>query len=307
MKSPTPQQIADSSPDPSLEQSNPPTAADLSAETVDSVAASGAPPMGGTMDYVAAPEETGDYEPSAADVSARTSAYVSGSKPIPDATVPQSVAGYEVLGVLGRGAMGVVYKARQRGLKRLVALKMILSGEHASAMDLARFRAEADAVAHLQHPGIIQIYEVGEDQGRPFFSLEFVDGEPLSKKIQGTPLPPREAAALLQQMAEAMAYAHEHGVIHRDLKPANVLMTSAGVPKIGDFGLAKKLGEDESGLTRTGSILGTPSYMSPEQAEGRSGEVGPLADIYSLGAILYDLLTGRPPFRGTSVMDTLQQ
>src|SRR5205085_10992180 len=140
---------------------------------------------------------------------------------------------------------------------------MILSGEHASAQDLGRFRAEAEAVARLQHPGIVQIYEVGDDAGRPFFSLEFVDGESLNKKIQGTPLPPKEAATLVQKMADAMAYAHEHGVIHRDLKPANVLMTSTGVPKIGDFGLAKRLDEDESALTRTGSILGTPSYMSP--------------------------------------------
>src|SRR5439155_10353553 len=132
-----------------------------------------------------------------------------------------------------------------------------------------------------QHPGIVQIYEVGDDEGRPFFSLEFVDGESLNKKIQGTPLPPKEAATLVQKMADAMAYAHDHGVVHRDLKPANVLMTSTGLPKIGDFGLAKRLDEDESALTRTGSILGTPSYMSPEQAEGRSREVGPLADVYS--------------------------
>lgn len=220
--------------------------------------------------------------------------------------LPQSVAGYEIIGLLGRGAMGVVYKARQRGLKRLVALKMILSGKHASAEDLARFRAEANAVAQLQHPGIVQIYEVGEDDGRPFFSLEFVDGPSLHQKLQGMPMSPRDAAALLQKMAEAMAYAHHRGVIHRDLKPANVLLTSDGNPKIGDFGLAKVI-EDESGLTWTGAVLGTPSYMSPEQAEGLTQEIGPLSDVYSLGAILYDMLTGRPPFRGTSVMDTLQQ
>ncbi len=222
-------------------------------------------------------------------------------------SLPKSVAGYEIVSILGRGAMGVVYKARQRGLDRLVALKMILSGEHASAADLGRFQAEANAVAQLQHPGIVQIFEVGEDAGRPFFSLEFVDGVSLHKKIQGTPLPPKEAAALLEKMAEAMAYAHQRGVIHRDLKPANVLLTSAGVPKIGDFGLAKRFEEDESGLTKTGTVLGTPSYMSPEQASGLNEEVGTVSDVYSLGAILYDLLTGRPPFRGTSVMDTLQQ
>jgi eukaryotic-like serine/threonine-protein kinase len=222
-------------------------------------------------------------------------------------SLPKSVAGYEIISILGRGAMGVVYKARQRGLDRLVALKMILSGEHASADDLGRFQAEANAVAQLQHPGIVQIFEVGEDAGRPFFSLEFVDGVSLHKKIQGTPLPAKEAAALLEKMAEAIDYAHQRGVIHRDLKPANVLLTSAGAPKIGDFGLAKRLEEDESGLTKTGTVLGTPSYMSPEQASGLNQEVGPLSDVYSLGAILYDLLTGRPPFRGTSVLDTLQQ
>jgi serine/threonine-protein kinase len=221
--------------------------------------------------------------------------------------LPQSVAGYEIISVLGRGAMGVVYKARQRGLDRLVALKMILSGEHASEMDLNRFRAEANAVAQCHHPGIVQIYEVGEDAGRPFFSLEFVDGQSLHSKIQGTPLPPKEAATLLKKMAEAMAYAHERSIIHRDLKPANVLLTEGGEPKIGDFGLAKRIQDDESGMTRTGTVLGTPSYMSPEQAEGRIHDIGPLADVYSLGAVLYDMLTGRPPFRGTSMLDTLEQ
>jgi serine/threonine-protein kinase len=271
---------------------NPDPAGTVDYPAADSGTADGAAP-GGTVDYVPAPPGTVDH--------ARR------VKRSADVPVPQSVAGYEILGVLGRGAMGVVYKARQRGLKRLVALKMILSGEHASALDLRRFSAEANAVARLQHPGIVQIYEVGEDAGRPFFSLELVDGASLHKKIQGTPLPPAEAARLLQHMAVAMAYAHQHGVIHRDLKPANVLLTSDGMPKIGDFGLAKEIEERESGLTRTGTVLGTPSYMSPEQAQGQPDEVGPLADVYSLGAILYDMLTGRPPFRGTSVLDTLEQ
>jgi tetratricopeptide (TPR) repeat protein/tRNA A-37 threonylcarbamoyl transferase component Bud32 len=220
--------------------------------------------------------------------------------------LPETVAGYEILGMLGRGAMGVVYKARQRGLKRLVALKMILSGEHASEHELARFRSEAEAVAHLQHPNIVQIYEVGEEQGRPFFSLEFVDGPSLDKKIKGTPMPPAEAARLVQQLAVAMNYAHEHGIIHRDLKPANVLLAPDGTPKIGDFGLAKRI-EEDSGQTRTGAVLGTPSYMAPEQAEGKTKEVGPLSDQYSLGSILYELLTGRPPFKGSTILDTLQQ
>jgi serine/threonine-protein kinase len=220
--------------------------------------------------------------------------------------VPETVAGYDIIGVLGRGGMGVVYKARQRGLKRLVALKMILSGDHASEQELVRFRAEAEAVAHLQHPNIVQIYEVGEEQGLPYFSLEFVDGSSLNRKIAGTPLPPREAAALLQQLAEAMHYAHEHGIIHRDLKPANVLLTNDGTPKVGDFGLAKRVADD-SGQTKPGTVLGTPSYMAPEQAAGRLAEVGPLSDQYSLGAVLYEMLTGRPPFKGSTTFDTLEQ
>jgi serine/threonine-protein kinase len=285
-----------------------PTKTDSIGETVDhdtDVTVDHSPPPLGTIDHVPPPEGTVDHTPAPVEDQVEQ---VRRKPRIKDIPVPASVAGYEVIAVLGRGAMGVVYKARQRGLKRLVALKMILSGAHASEMDLARFRAEANAVGELKHPGIVQIYEVGEDEGRPFFSLEFVDGPSLHKKIQGTPLPPRDAATLLQKMAEAMAYAHARGIIHRDLKPANVLLTEDGEPKIGDFGLAKQLEDrEDSGLTRSGTVLGTPSYMSPEQAEGRVGEVGPLADVYSLGAILYDMLTGRPPFRGTSVLDTLEQ
>jgi serine/threonine-protein kinase len=214
------------------------------------------------------------------------------------------VAGYEILGVLGRGGMGVVYKARQPVLKRLVALKMILAGDHASESDVARFRVEAEAVAHLQHANIVQIYEVGEDSGRPYFSLEYVEGVSLAKRTNGVPLPPRQAAELLLQLAHGIAYAHDKGIIHRDLKPSNVLLAKDGVAKITDFGLAKKL-EDESGQTHSGTILGTPSYMPPEQAEGKIQEIGPLADVYSLGAVLYELLTGRAPFRGATMLDTL--
>ncbi len=216
------------------------------------------------------------------------------------------IAGYDVVGVLGRGAMGVVYKARQRGLKRLVALKMILAGDHASERDLARFKIEAEAVAQFQHPNIVQIYEIGEHDGKPFFSLEFVEGDSLAKKVSGSPLPAREAAEIIRAMALAMQYAHEKGIIHRDLKPANVLLTKVGQPKITDFGLAKRLDED-SGQTRHGSVLGTPSYMPPEQAEGRLADVGPLSDVYSLGAILYELLTGRAPFRAATLLETLSQ
>jgi eukaryotic-like serine/threonine-protein kinase len=216
------------------------------------------------------------------------------------------VAGYKVLRVLGRGGMGVVYKARQRGLKRIVALKMISAGGHHSPADLARFRSEAMAVADLQHPNIVQIYEVGEDNGQPFFSLEYVAGGSLAKKIGGTPRPPREAAQLMRALADGMEYAHQRGIIHRDLKPANVLLTESGEPKVSDFGLVKRL-EDDAGQTQSGSILGTPSYMAPEQAEGKIKEIGPRTDIYALGGILYELMTGRPPFRAASVLDTLQQ
>ena len=217
------------------------------------------------------------------------------------------VAGYKILGELGRGGMGVVYKARQRGLNRLVALKMVLAGAHASAHQLARFHIEAEAVARLQHPNIVQIYEVGEQDGLPFFSLEFVDGGPLDRKLGGKPLPPREAAQLCASLARAMHFAHEHGILHRDLKPANVLMTADGIPKITDFGLAKRLEEDDSSQTKSGTILGTPSYMSPEQAQGNVHELGPHSDLYSLGAMLYEFITGKPPFQGPTAMDTVMK
>jgi tRNA A-37 threonylcarbamoyl transferase component Bud32 len=222
--------------------------------------------------------------------------------------LPLVIGDHVILGVLGRGGMGVVYKARQEKLKRTVALKMILGGTHAEAADLARFRAEAEAVARLQHSNIVQIYEVGEHQGRPYFSLEFVEGGSLAQQLAGTPLPAREAAQLTETLARAMQAAHERGIVHRDLKPANVLLTGDGTPKITDFGLAKQLDAD-SNQTRSGAIMGTPSYMAPEQAWGRSKvlPIGPAADIYALGAILYELLTGRPPFKGATAMDTVLQ
>jgi WD40 repeat protein len=220
-------------------------------------------------------------------------------------TIP-AVAGYELLGELGRGSMGVVYKARHLSLKRVVALKMILSGAHAGAGELARFRAEAEAVARLQHPHVVQVHEIGEHGGLPYLSLEFVDGGSLKDRLAGTPQAPREAAALVEKLAQAMDTAHRAGIVHRDLKPSNVLLTPDGTPKISDFGLAKKL-DDDSGQTRTGEVLGSPSYMAPEQAAGRTRAVGPLTDVYALGAILYECLTGRPPFRGADVRDTLEQ
>jgi hypothetical protein len=216
------------------------------------------------------------------------------------------VPGYEILGVLGRGGMGVVYKAHHLALKRSVALKMILAGGHASEQDLARFRAEAEAVARVQHPHIVQIHEVGEAGGLPYCVLELVEGGSLAKKLAGQPLPASAAAQIVQLLAEAMHLAHSRNIIHRDLKPANVLLTTEGQPKITDFGLAKKL-DDASGQTAIGAIVGTPSYMAPEQAGGQSKEVGPLADVYALGAILYECLTARPPFKAATTMDTLLQ
>jgi eukaryotic-like serine/threonine-protein kinase len=217
-----------------------------------------------------------------------------------------SVPGYEILGELGRGGMGVVYKARQRGLNRLVALKMVLAGSHAGPEALARFQIEAEAVASLQHPNIVQIYEVGEHLGLPFFSLEYVDGGTLAHLAAGKPLPPAKSAQVVEMLARAMAVAHQRGVVHRDLKPANVLLTADGTPKITDFGLAKRL-EGDSSQTRSGTLMGTPSYMAPEQARGETREIGPAADQYALGAILYELLTGRPPFQGATPLDTLEQ
>ena len=216
-----------------------------------------------------------------------------------------SVPGYELLSELGRGGMGVVYRARQVKADRVVALKMILAGGHAGAAELARFRTEAEAIARLQHPNIVQVYEVGEHEGGPFFSLEFCGGGSLKEKLSGTPLPAREAAQLIETLARAMQVAHDHQIIHRDLKPANVLLTEGGTPKVTDFGLAKKL--DEAGQTHAGAILGTPSYMAPEQAGGQTSDIGPLADVYALGAILYECLTGRPPFRAATALDTLRQ
>jgi WD40 repeat protein len=215
------------------------------------------------------------------------------------------VPGFDVLGLLGEGGMGVVYKARQNGLNRLVALKMIRGGALARPEDVNRFRAEAEAVARLQHPNIVQIFEIGERAGLPYFALEYVDGGCLDRKIAGRPQPPRYAAALVQALARAVHAAHQQGVVHRDLKPANVLLTSRGTPKITDFGLAKL--EEDRGQTRTGAIMGTPSYMAPEQASGNPRAVGPAVDVYALGAILYELLTGRPPFRGANPLETLEQ
>jgi WD40 repeat protein len=217
-----------------------------------------------------------------------------------------SVPGYEVLKVLGRGGMGVVYLARQQSLGRLVALKTIGAGTLARPEEQARFQAEAQAVARLLHPNIVQIYEVNLRPDCPYLALEYVAGGTLAEQLGPTLPAPRRAAALVQALAEAMHHAHQHQILHRDLKPANILLTPAGVPKISDFGLAKHL-ERSEGLTQSGGIVGTPGYLAPEMLTGQRRQVGPAADVYGLGAVLYALLTGRPPFQGETSLETLQQ
>src|SRR4051812_29972547 len=257
------------------------------------------------------PLRTTDHDPNATTPGADatrdgdTAAYVPGpgvERPPESVKVP----GYEIESVLGRGGMGVVYKALHLSLKRTVALKMVLAGGHAGPRELARFRIEAEAVARLQHPNIVQIHEIGETRGHPYCALEFVEGGTLADRINGKPTPAREAAGLVEVLARAMQLAHSRNVVHRDLKPANILLTADGTPKITDFGLARQTDSD-SGETQAGAVMGTPSYMAPEQASGRAHEAGPAADIYALGAILYDCLAGRPPFKGKTVVETLDQ
>jgi serine/threonine protein kinase/Tfp pilus assembly protein PilF len=216
------------------------------------------------------------------------------------------VPGYEILGELGRGGMGVIYLARQQSLNRPVALKMVLAGIHATAKARTRFRTEAVAVARLQHPNIVQIYEIGEFDGSPFLALEYVSGGNLADKVNGQAQPDRYAAELVEILAHAVHYMHHCGILHRDLKPTNVLLTANETPKISDFGLAK-LVDGEMRLTRTDTLVGTPNYMSPERASGITRSIGASADVYSLGTILYELLTGRAPFHGVTVLDTLEQ
>ncbi|MGO9466039.1 MAG: protein kinase domain-containing protein [Isosphaeraceae bacterium] len=215
-------------------------------------------------------------------------------------------AGYEVIGELGRGGMGVVYLARKVALGRLCALKMVLAGAHAGPAALARFRAEAAAIARLQHPDIVQIYHVGEADGLPYLELEYLPGGGLDQALDGSPWPTETAACSVEIMARAIAQAHRQGIVHRDLKPANILLDATGRPKVADFGLAKILDSDD-GLTKTRAVLGSPSYMAPEQAEGDARSVAATTDVYALGAILYELLTGRPPVRAATALLTLAQ
>jgi eukaryotic-like serine/threonine-protein kinase len=217
-----------------------------------------------------------------------------------------AVAGFEILEELGRGGMGVVYKARQINLGRLVALKMVLAGAHAGPGALERLHKEAQAVASLKHPDIVQIHDVGQVGGLPYLSLEFIDGGSLAQQMDGRPQDITHVARTIHTLARAIHAAHLEGIVHRDLKPANILLTADGRPKITDFGLARRLGDD-SDLTRTGAIVGTPDYMAPEQACGQVHDAGPAIDQHALGAILYELLTGRPPFRGATPADTIEQ
>src|SRR6516165_5849969 len=221
------------------------------------------------------------------------------------AELPQ-IPGYEVEAVLGRGGMGVVFKARHLTLKRVVALKMLLAGAYARPEELARFRREAEAVAALRHPNIVPVHDAGDIAGRPYFTMECVEGGSLAQSLAGKPQPPHRAAELVATLASAVQFAHKCGFIHRDLKPANVLLTADGVPMITDFGLVRSIVAGPE-VTRSGDFLGTPCYMAPEQARGHTSAVGPAADIYALGVVLYEMLTGRPPFEGETAADTLQK
>jgi serine/threonine-protein kinase len=224
--------------------------------------------------------------------------------------LPRTFGDYDLLEEVGRGAMGVVYKACQRSLDRLVAIKMLLRGDLASESDLARFRGEAEAAARLKHPNVVSVIEVGERDGQAYFTMQYVEGTTLARLVASGPLAARDAARYLAPICRAIHHAHQAGILHRDLKPSNVLIDAEGVPHVSDFGLAKRLPSFRGtgaahGLTQTGAIVGTPSYMPPEQAAGSRGVLSPASDIYSLGAILYELLTGRPPFQAATHMDTL--
>jgi serine/threonine protein kinase len=296
------------------------------------------------MNHQMPPDSTQDYQPPSQGAEGAATLPPSAGVGLPQtetllptadaATVPSyelpRIPGYEIQAELGRGGMGVVYKARQERLNRPVALKMILNSDFASHDARLRFLAEAEVIAKLQHPNIVQVYEFNTHQGNPFFSLEYVDGGSLDKLLKGQPQPPREAAAFVATLADAVQAAHAKGIVHRDLKPANVLLQiddrrlpiqntdtqapgqsaiinlQSTIPKVADFGLAKQA-EAGTGITASGAIMGTPSYMAPEQASGEGKKVGPAADIYALGAILYEMLTGKPPFKAATPLDTLMQ
>src|SRR6476659_5608674 len=221
------------------------------------------------------------------------------------ASLPE-VPGYNVEAELGHGGMGIVYRAWHLRLRRRVALKMLLAGAHAQPAERERFQREAEAVAGLRHPNIVQVYDVGDHEGWPYFTMELLEGGSLAQALLGAPQPASQAAALVATLAEAIQVAHRGGIVHRDVKPANILLTAEGTPKIADFGLARHF-EGEPALTLSGARIGTPSYMAPEQFIGKAGTIGPAADIYALGVLLYEMLTGRPPFRGETASETERQ
>ena len=216
------------------------------------------------------------------------------------------IPGYEVEALLGRGGMGVVYKARHRRLNRPVALKMLLAGAYAGPTERARFQREAEAVASLRHANIVQVYDVGDHQGWPYFTMELLEGGSLAQALAARRSRPTRRPRSLATLAEAVQVAHRAGIVHRDLKPANILLTADGTPKVADFGLARHF-DGEPALTLSGDRMGTPSYMAPEQVIGKASTIGPAADIYALGALLYEMLTGRPPFRGETAAETERQ
>src|SRR5262245_6553396 len=244
-------------------------------------------------------DATVSHTPSDPSADTRTSFLTSS----PDQIALPELPGYEIEEEIGRGGMGVVYRARELSLNRPVALKVLLAGAHASDRDLARFQTEAEAAAAVVHPHVVRVFAAGEHDGLPFLSLELVPGGSLAGRLGAGPLAPGEAARVVEAVARGVQAAHERGILHRDLKPANVLFDERGEPKVADFGLAK-LGETE--LTASGAIMGTPAYMAPEQARGSTKQVGAATDVWALGAILYECLTGRPPFRGQSSPDTLR-
>jgi serine/threonine protein kinase len=255
----------------------------------------GLPPNGPNAPVAARPRTLGD----------ESTTQLDGQRATDFEPPPPKFGDYELIAEVARGGMGVVYRALQVSLGRVVALKMILAGRLADDEDVERFRREAEAAARLQHPNIVAIFEIGEIDGHHFFTMEYIEGASLAKKLATGPLPSRVAAGYLRKIARAVHHAHRQGVVHRDLKPSNVLLDAEDEPHVTDFGLAKRLGGD-SGQTRTGTVLGTPSYMAPEQAQGRR-EIGPAADVYGLGAILYELVTGRPPFEAETPLETAMQ
>ncbi|MDA9858264.1 serine/threonine protein kinase [Rubripirellula sp.] len=257
-----------------------------------------------------APDARHDAEPQTSDANSDVQATTPPNQTAraPSDLIPSGtlIGDYELLGEIARGGMGVVYKARHVKLNRIVALKMILAGQFSNSDAMERFQSEAEATAKIDHPGIIPIFEIGQHDGLPYFSMGFVDGESLQDRIDRGPLPPKEAANVALNIAEAIHFAHQHGVIHRDLKPANILFDSRGEPRVTDFGLAKQIDETLA-ITKTGAVMGTPGFMPPEQASGKTNAIDRRSDVYALGAVLYAMVTGRPPFTGASTTDVLLQ